>query len=199
MDLDKDVEKKLDEILQKATFLDLKDVPDIGLYMDQVLTLLGSKLTFLESEDGDKALTKTMINNYSKNKLLPSPNKKKYKKNHIILLALIYYLKSLLSIGEIKTLTTPLNEGYFDDEAQLSLSDIYESLSKHASNVAEDTKKDVEKKLLQAKETFGNLDENEAQKLRLYSLISALSYDVFIKKHLIEELIKEMDEEKKNL
>lgn len=195
MDLDKDVEKKLDEILTKATFLDLKDVPDIGLYMDQVLTLLEDKLTFLKSEDGEKALTKTMINNYSKNKLLPSPDKKKYKKNHIILLALIYYYKSLISIGEIKSLTGPLIEGYFEGDASITLSQIYETVCKHASKVAADTKSDVEKKIKEAKETFNELEEDEAKKLRLYSLISALSYDVFIKKHLIDELIETMDEE----
>ncbi|NFF61673.1 DUF1836 domain-containing protein, partial [Clostridium botulinum] len=71
--------------------LNLSDIPDLDLYMDQVITLFDDKLKHLKRNENDKILTKTMINNYTKAKILIPPNKKKYNKNHIILLILIYY------------------------------------------------------------------------------------------------------------
>ena len=82
----------------------------------------GSGHYFLEEQlkntkrfEEDKIFTKTMINNYTKNHLLPPSNKKKYSRNHMILLIYIYYLKNFLSISDIKNLLDPLNE-HFDDQ-----------------------------------------------------------------------------------
>ena len=60
-----------------------------------------------DGED-DKTLTKTMINNYTKNKILPPPEKKKYSKEHIIMLISIYYLKNIASISDIRKLLDPM-------------------------------------------------------------------------------------------
>ena len=49
----------------------------------------------------DKILTKTMINNYTKAKIFPPPIKKKYSPAHLMLLIMIYHLKSVLSIKDI--------------------------------------------------------------------------------------------------
>ena len=61
----------------------------------------------------DKILTKTMINNYAKNKLLPPPEKKRYSKEHVLMLIFIYYFKNILSINDIQTLLTPIAQKYF--------------------------------------------------------------------------------------
>ena len=77
--------------LGRIKHISLEDIPNIDLYMDQVTTFMDSKLkntTRYPSED--KILTKTMINNYAKNDLLPPPVKKKYSKEHMILLIMIY-------------------------------------------------------------------------------------------------------------
>ena len=52
------------------------EIPDIDLYMDQVTTFMDSHLKDMRRHPGDKVLTKTMINNYAKNNLLPPPVKK---------------------------------------------------------------------------------------------------------------------------
>ena len=62
----------------------------------------------------DKILTKTMINNYAKNKLLPPPEKKRYSKEHVLMLIFIYYFKNILSINDIQTLLTPITQKYFN-------------------------------------------------------------------------------------
>ena len=69
------------------------DVPNINLYMDQVTTFMYEHLHDTKRTEDDKVLTKTMINNYAKNNLLPSPVKKKYSKEHIYILTFIYYFR----------------------------------------------------------------------------------------------------------
>ena len=80
----------------------LEEVPEIDLYMDQVIQLFESKLSNQKRNDEEKILTKTMINNYAKGKLLFPIKNKKYSKEHIILMSLIYNLKGALSINDIK-------------------------------------------------------------------------------------------------
>lgn len=103
---------ELKNIIESINFLetiDLKDIPEIELYMDQVTTFIDDKLKSYKRYTNDKILTKTMINNYTKAKLLPPPNRKKYSKNHIILLILIYHMKSVLSITDIHTIFNSVN------------------------------------------------------------------------------------------
>ena len=79
-----DMEDLLNSIVDSVERIDcikLDDIPDIDLYMDQVTTLIDGKLRSTTRNPGDdKILTKTMINNYTKNDLLPPPIKKKYSK-----------------------------------------------------------------------------------------------------------------------
>ena len=90
-----------------------------------------------------------MINNYSKNDLLPPSSKKKYSRNHMILLIYIYYLKNFMSISDIKSLLAPLKNHFYDDDRELSFFDIYEEIYQleHrqkpviAESVADDLKK----------------------------------------------------------
>lgn len=107
-------EKQLEEWM-KLDYVLPEDLPNIELYMDQVTTFLEEQLKNTKRFEEDKIFTKTMINNYTKNHLLPPSNKKKYSRNHMILLIYIYYLKNFLSISDIKNLLDPLNE-HFDDQ-----------------------------------------------------------------------------------
>lgn len=108
--MDKDKLKKLLDELSSFEQLKLYSIPDIDLYMDQVTTFIDEKLGYLKRNEGDTALTKTMINNYTKAKILMPPNKKKYSKQHMILIILIYYLKHILSINDIQRLFLPIVE-----------------------------------------------------------------------------------------
>ena len=78
-----------------------EDIPNIDLYMDQVTTFMDKCLAQYKRYDDDKVLTKTMINNYTKAKIFPAPVKKKYSRTHLMLLIMIYHLKSVLSIKDI--------------------------------------------------------------------------------------------------
>ena len=87
--------------LGRIDTISLGDMPNIDLYMDQLTTFMDERLRKATRHPGeDKILTKTMINNYAKNDLLPPPVRKKYSKDHLILLIFIFYLKNILSINE---------------------------------------------------------------------------------------------------
>ncbi len=73
----------------KLDYIIPEDIPAIELYMDQVTTFMDQQLGKNKRSEEDKVLTKTMINNYRKDEILPPPVKKKYSKNHIILLIYI--------------------------------------------------------------------------------------------------------------
>ena len=88
--------------LQLESNIRLDEIPEIDLYMDQVIQLFESKLSNQKRNEDEKILTKTMINNYAKGKLLLPIKNKKYSKEHIILMSLIYNLKGALSINDIK-------------------------------------------------------------------------------------------------
>ena len=94
----------------------IDDLPNIDLYMDQVTTYLNNKFIATKRHENDKLLTKTMINNYAKSRLLPSPEKKKYSKDHIIILTMIYFFKNIISINDVTKILSPLIEKYFHNE-----------------------------------------------------------------------------------
>ncbi len=142
----------------------IEELPDFGLYMDQVIT-------YMEKSYPKKPLTKTMINNYSKDKILFPSNKKKYAREHLMLLSLIQILKRTLSLPEIKTLLGPLSKECARGETE-NLYNLYEefyvlfhgtvSLSKELSEKATDGISEKRVKILVyslISAYFGNLSE----------------------------------------
>lgn len=80
-----------------------ESIPDLGLYMDQVLTLLSGYLPFLPKKTGEEQIiTTAAINNYVRTKLMPPPDRKKYRRKHIAYLIMICSLKQSLSMSEIQ-------------------------------------------------------------------------------------------------
>lgn len=79
-----------------------EEIPAIDLYLDQIISLVTDKRMEGSAHYRDRELTKTMINNYSKDGLIAPIKGKKYSKEHIIQMLLVYDLKNTLSIGEIK-------------------------------------------------------------------------------------------------
>ncbi len=97
------LEKLVQEIIGTKD-ITLMEIPCVDLYMDQVTTFFNEKLGSLKRNEDDKILTKTMINNYTKGKVLMPAKNKKYTNEHMILLMLIYNLKQTISINDINTI-----------------------------------------------------------------------------------------------
>ena len=93
--------EKIAAQVRSSNIIEIEDIPNIDLYMDQVTTFMDKCLAQYKRYDDDKVLTKTMINNYTKAKIFPAPVKKKYSRTHLMLLIMIYHLKSILSIKDI--------------------------------------------------------------------------------------------------
>lgn len=90
--------------------ISLSDIPAIDLYMDQVTSFFETFYGDLRRNEKDTILTKTMINNYAKAKILTPIVNKKYNKIQIVLLIFIYKLKQNLSLDDIKRVLFPLIE-----------------------------------------------------------------------------------------
>ncbi len=182
--------------LSRVQHIHAEDIPNIDLYMDQVTTFMDNRLRATVRYPGeDKILTKTMINNYAKNDLLPPPIKKKYSKEHVLLLIFIYYYKGIMSISDIQTLLGPLTEKYFNNGKEFNLETIYEEVFTMEEKQVEALKADVTEKFRIAQETFADAPEKDVEFLRKFSFICALSFDVYLKKLMIEKMIDELNRE----
>ena len=182
----------LNLILKEFTELDYvhpEDIPNIDLYVDQVTTFIESQLSSMKRNEDEKILTKTMINNYTKNHVLPSPDKKKYSRDHVLMLILIYYLKSFLSIKDIQILLEPVTEKYFGTESELSFYELYEELVALGNGQAKALIKDVVSKYNATQKSFMDAPEEDQEFLRNFGFICMLGFDVYIKKMMIESLI----------
>lgn len=191
--MNKDNQEFVNSLLQrlaKLNYIKPGDVPNIDLYMDQVTTFMDEHLSDVKRYEDDKILTKTMINNYTKNDLLPPPIKKKYSKEHIYVLTFIYYLKNILSISDIQKLLNPLTDKFFNKEELPDLEYIYSEIYNMEKAQIASLSKDVVERTQVAKEAFLDV-ENEEDKdfLQLFSLVGLLSFDVYMKKNIIESLI----------
>lgn len=189
------IEDILDGLLKKLNLIDATEVPGIDLYMDQVTTFMESHLGNLKRNPEDKVLTKTMINNYAKNELLPSPEKKRYTKNHVLLLTFIYYFKNVLSINDIKTLLGDITKNHFNRTDGLTLEQIYREIVKNQPEVVAMVKEDLREK----EKLTETLFEGEADEalLKNFSLLCFLGFDMYLKKVLMEAVIDDLFHEKK--
>ena len=165
------------------------EIPNIALYMDQVTTFMEDNLASTKRHDDDKILTKTMINNYAKNHLLPPPVKKKYSKEHMLLLIFIYYFKNILSIGDIQKVLEPISSRFFPEGGSMKLEDVYEEVFSLEKEQIDLLQEDLLAKLSCAEKTFQDVDGEDQDLLQLFSFICLMSFDVYMKKQLIEKLI----------
>lgn len=191
-------EERLNQLfdqLRKLDYIDTKDIPHIDLYMDQVTTFMESRLGAMKRYEDDKILTKTMINNYAKNNLLPSPVKKKYTQEHLILLVFIYYFKNILNFTDIETVLSYITENHFGEE-KLPLIDIYTEVFTMEHSQMINLMRDVKQKFKTSQKAFTNVeDDQEREDLQLFAFICELAFDVYLKKRMIEQLCDELREE----
>lgn len=182
--------RSLIESLRDVKYITPDDIPNIDLYMDQVTTFMDKHLTSSKRFSEDKLLTKTMINNYTKNELLPPPYKKKYSKEHMYLLIFIYYFKNILSINDIQNIFSPLTKRYFGGESDIDLEDIYKEVFRLQEEQTDALTKDMIRKMTKAKESFADVtDPEDHDFLTVFAFITMLCFDVYMRKHMIEKMI----------
>ena len=192
-----DTSNRLNSILEELSSLSYVhpgDVPNINLYMDQVTTFMDEQLASTKRYPDDKILTKTMINNYTKNNLLPPPVKKKYSKEHMLILIFIYYFKNILSITDIQSLLNPITEKYFKGNPDFSIEQLYNEVFGMENAQVDSLKKDILEKYTVSSGTFQDAPKEDQEFLQHFAFICMLSFDVYMKKQLIEKLIDTLPE-----
>lgn len=197
--METNVHEYLEQLLEKLNsigYVKSVDIPSIDLYMDQITTFMDEQLAASKRHADDKILTKTMINNYAKNNLLPPPEKKKYSKEHVLTLIFIYYFKNILSISDIQSILNPLTEKYFGNKDGFNMLDVYNEVFSLENDESQKILKDLGKKYTIANNTFEDFPEEDKDFLHAFSFICMLSYDVYIKKMIIEHTIDQLTEEK---
>ena len=190
-------EDLINQVLEEIESFNIDDIPNIDLYMDQVTTYLNGKFNTSKRHDDDKLLTKTMINNYAKSRLLPPPEKKKYSKDHMIILILIFFFKNVISINDIQTIVTPLLKDYYNnDDIPNSLEDVTNAFLNHVQK--SDLIEPLIKEFKNSQNIFGDLESSDRESIETIGLIATLSYEMYIRKRLIEKLIDSLPSSKED-
>lgn len=192
MEQSNDIPSVIEEVFKCYTdgsYIKASMLPDLDLYVDQITTFLTRHLAKTIRFEDDKIMTKTMINNYTKNHLLPPPDKKKYSRDHILLMIFIYYFKNFLPISDIKTILGPLTDKYFHKDADLNLEVIYTTLFSKEDTFVQEVLENVMKQFHMSADLFPDAPKADQAFLREFTFICMLSLDIYLKKQLIEAIL----------
>jgi len=97
--------RRWEKYLESYRLPNWEEIPDFGLYMDQVVTLVTDYLDYMPPElKEEQIITPAAINNYVRKRIMPEPVRKKYYRTHIAYLIMVCTLKQSLSIPTLKTM-----------------------------------------------------------------------------------------------
>jgi len=179
---------ELVDSLHLDNHLTAEDIPDLDLYMDQVIQLFETKFSGNKRYAEDKVLTKTMINNYAKGKLFFPIKNKKYSKEHLMLIAMIYQMKGSLSINDVKITLDKLNKKIIDDDS-FNLEKLYDSYLVLEKANAVDFKENVQKTIDKVENETMKFQDKDAEYLsQLLSIASFVNMSNYYRK-LAEKMV----------
>ena len=178
---------KLLETLHLEKNITLEDIPNVDLYVDQVVQLFENTYADTTRTDDEKVLTKTMINNYAKGKLFIPIKNKKYSKEHMILISLIYQLKGALSINDIKSSLEHINESLLSD-GSFELNTLYKDYLTLTENNVESFKQDINNRVSEVSE----ISSLEDPKLEKFLLLNSLVNMSNMYRRLAEKLVDDL-------
>jgi hypothetical protein len=187
--------ENINQIIEKLgleTNLALDEIPNIDLYMDQVIQLFENKFSESKRNSEEKVLTKTMINNYAKGKLVFPIHNKKYSKEHLILMSIIYQLKGALSINDIKITLDGINKKVIKED--INLDSFYTSYLNLTKQNVTDFKEDIDARINMVKEE--SLEDGNSTDLEHVLMISSLVHMSNLYRRVAEKLVDEIVVEK---
>jgi hypothetical protein len=166
-----------------------EELPGIDLYMDQVIQLFENTFGSATRSEGEKVLTKTMINNYAKGKLFTPVKNKKYSREQLMMISLIYQLKGALSIQDIKQTLDGANNKAL--KGKLRIEEFYSSYLKLAEQNLSGFKEDVPLRGRLAREQAEELEAGSSE-LEQILLILSLVHMGNMYRRTAERLIDEL-------
>jgi hypothetical protein len=187
--------------LQETGLIDSELIPDMDLYIDQIDAFFKKQTDNVDSETARRFLTKTMINNYAKNNMIPRPVGKKYTKDHIMMILMVAYLKGIFKMEDIGYLMKPLVENYnsdFDESIDSEL--IYRTACDMNVDTAEKIKAEVDESTDAIKKIFQEHSLEDDERMEIFTLILAMTMradmEKYIASRLLERYFKEPAKEK---
>lgn len=197
------IEKFIEELMLYDN-IKLEEIPEYRLYISQIEEFFDKKLGKGIGEDEDKkTISKTMIQNYIKDGLIMPPEGKSYNRNHVILLTIIYNLKSILAIKEIKKLLSPILKVVDDENNAAKIEHIYDSyyrlkeldLKRYPQLLMEEM--EAIEKCLDEYDLTGEEWNKISKLLLILTLIAQSNIRKQLAEHMIELYFSEEDEQSK--
>lgn len=153
--------------LNNFSFKKYHELPEIELYMDQVVTFLEKQLSIFQTTSLDKQITSSMINNYVKGDVISAPISKKYNREHIAAIEEVVTLKQVLTIAEVKQI---LDAGYNSSPEK---SDIFDAFNDSTNNKISTAVEEAFKQL-------NKIDDNDSKALIDLALDFSLTANAYI-------------------
>lgn len=166
-----------DQIVLDYRGVEHSDIPNIDIYMDQLLTFFDQQYDFFKRDPKENILTKSMINNYVKAGVVNKPRKKKYNRDQVKVLIIIFHLKQVMSIQDIQTLFRRV------EESGLSNDDFYDKFLT-SEKIAYDGLSNL----------YSDILSSDFDNPTLINTIIALSTEACAKKRLAEKLLDQLME-----
>jgi predicted CopG family antitoxin len=186
-------EKSFDDIIKELCLKDeikISDIPKIDLYVEQVIGFIEDNMGHVKRNENDKLITKTMVGNYTRDGVLMPSKNKKYSKNHIIMLILIYNLKQILSIEDIKALFSPIMKDInTTSDDIIPLEDVYSTLLDIKSNEFECFGDVFNEKFKLVQERLEHVEGQNKDLAEIFLTIITLIAQANAHKRLAEKLI----------
>ncbi len=157
-------------ILEEKRPAKWEEIPDIDLYMDQILSYMIRQHAGLEI---DESLTSAMVNNYIKKDLLPRTKGKKYSREHIAYLTAICLLKQVLSVADTGKLLKNQVEERSEEEIHSFYNKYIEIMDEEFKNVSEHFSISQDKQVL-SDAALRLAISSYAQKLACQQILKAL-------------------------
>lgn len=179
---------------QKKGLADGKSVPDIDLYIDQMVSCLNSELS-LYAKNGEGPITKGIVSNYTKHKMIPGPEGKRYTKDHCIFMLLVYYLKGCFSMDQVQRLMKPILSNYdsaWDDNVDMQA--YYKEILAAVRKSEEDFSEQLQERILANKKFLadrGSDDDISELILLITMLIMRSNEERYMAEKLLDEYFPE--------
>lgn len=188
--------KKLAEDYLKNGIIDGKNFPDIELYIDQMVQSLNKELR-LYGEGKEAPITKAMISNYTKHRMIPGPVGKRYTKDHLIFMTLVFYLKNCFSMEEIRRLMKPLLDNYSSSlDEPIDFVAMYGEIIDFVRRTEADLPRRLEEQMSDVKQFLAKRDAEDDDTSELMMLITTLvmrsNAERFIAGKLLDEYFENL-------
>lgn len=164
-------------------------MPDMELYLDQTATVFRKTLEGLDGNVADRFAARQYISNYAKRDLIARPEGKKYSREHMIMIAMVIYLRGMLKIDEVRNIMKPLVDNYNSKyDERISIEVLYETAEELGLRSVESVREEVSEAVGQIKRKLESTDLEDDQRMEIFVLILSLAMRADLEKYLVRRL-----------